>query len=355
MPKALPRQHAAAWATPWEETVSRFETGPHLLLVLTSPLCDPSRAARANRALRERIDWTSREVPQDNSRRFLTRAIGDANATLFSAANSDGEPGSLPLSVVALWTNGIEVAYAHVGNARIYQLRDGMIRPVTQDHTQAQAMVDQALLKPEEARNHPFSREILRSLGRRPMIDVPVQGPVPAKNGDYYVLCSAGITRRLADSDIGNAIVEGELLDACHAIVQMAVDAGGDPEDILAVQAIRFGDQGGGRKVEAYNPIDNITRSLMRAETGAATFMSDKGLVARAVATIAMLIYLFVFAVCDPDCGSSVRRMEESFSGDEESTGEPVDEAPAEADAAEGDDAKAKTNGANSDKDGGGE
>ncbi len=349
MPKSLPRQHAAAWATPWEETVSRFETGPHLLLVLTSPLCDASRAARANRALRERIEWTTREVPQDNSRRFLTRAIGDANATLFSAANSDGEPGSLPLSVVALWTNGIEVAYAHVGNARLYQLRDGVIRPVTQDHTQAQAMVDQALLKPEEARNHPFSREILRSLGRKPMIDVPVQGPVPAKNGDYYVLCSAGITRRLADSDIGNAIVEGELLDACHAIVQMAVDAGGDPEDILAVQAIRFGDQGGGRRVEAYNPIDNITRSLMRAETGAGTYLSDKGLVARAIATIAMLIYLFVFAVCDPDCGASVRAVEESISGDEEQAEAPADEA-AETGDAEGEDAKAK-----SDKGGGGE
>ncbi|MCL4233954.1 MAG: hypothetical protein KJ042_05510 [Deltaproteobacteria bacterium] len=349
MPKSLPRQHAAAWATPWEETVSRFETGPHLLLVLTSPLCDASRAARANRALRERVEWTTREVPQDNSRRFLTRAIGDANATLFSAANSDGEPGSLPLSVVALWTNGAEVAYAHVGNARLYMLRDGMIRPVTQDHTQAQAMVDQALLKPEEARNHPFSREILRSLGRKPMIDVPVQGPVPAKNGDYYILCSAGITRRLADSDIGNAIVEGELLDACHAIVQMAVDAGGDPEDILAVQAIRFGDQGGGRRVEAYNPIDNITRSLMKAETGASTYLSDKGLVARAIATLAMLIYLFVFAVCDPDCGSSIRAVEESISGDEESVEVPADEAAGSGEA-EGEDAKSS-----SDKGGGGE
>ncbi len=350
MPKALPRQHAAAWATPWEETVSRFETGPHLLLVLTSPLCDASRAARANRALRERIEWTTREVPQDNSRRFLTRAISDANATLFSAANSDGEPGSLPLSVVALWTNGVEVAYAHVGNARLYLLRDGMIRPVTQDHTQAQAMVDQALPKPEEARNHPFAKEILRALGRKPMIDVPVQGPVPAKNGDYYVLCSAGITRRLADSDIGNAIVEGELLDACHAIVQMAVDAGGDPEDILAVQAIRFGDQGGGRKVEAYNPIDNITRSLMKAETGASTYLSDKGLVVRAILTLAMLIYLFVFAVCDPDCGSSIRSVEQSISGGNETAQAPEDEAAAEDGEAQTDESKAKP-----EKSGGGE
>jgi serine/threonine protein phosphatase PrpC len=304
LPKPLVFQHAAAWASGQDDVVGHFETGRNLLLSVTSPLCRPSLLARAARLTRDRIDWTCREMPQDNPRRFLTKVFGDANSALFAAGNQEGEPGAMALSMAAFWTDGLDVAYGHVGNARLYLLRDGLIRAVTQDHTQAQQMVDQALLKPEEAKNHPFSREVLRGLGRKPMIDAPVLGPLPAKNGDYYILCSAGLVRRLSDADIGNTIVEGELLDACHRLISMAVSATGGEDDLVAIQAVRFGDPSGGRRVEAYNPIDNITRSLMKSEATEEPILRDKKILGRLIAAALLGAYLLVFLIADPDCSS---------------------------------------------------
>ncbi len=285
------------------QTLGAFENTEGLLLVLTAPVGETMAPEAAQHVL-ERVGQTFYEMPMDDPKRFLTKVVSDANAALFALGQSVDPPKAIEASIACLFFSAGHISYSHIGNARIYLLSDGVIRCVTQDHTQAQQMVDSALLKPEEARNHPFSLNLLRALGRRPIIEVPVHRSIPVKNGDHYILCSSSVAKRLDDENIGSLIVSGDINTACQSIHHEAELVEGIADDILSVQAIRFGDELPSPKVKAYNPLDNIAKSLMRKEgtmEGKNENLSRNLLIRAGIAAF-LFCYMLLFAICNPDC-----------------------------------------------------
>jgi serine/threonine protein phosphatase PrpC len=298
--KPLPFVQASAAAVDAVSSLIAIEAAEGLLLAVVTPVFGLEKSDRVFRIAAERLDRACHELPMDNPRRFLTRAISDLNAALFSAGNAADEKDIHQASIACLFHSGNQVTYAHIGNDRLYLLRDGLIKAVTLDHTQAQQMVDQALLKPSEARNHALAKVLLRALGRKPIIDVPVQGPFPAKKGDQYILCAKGLVRRIDDNVIGNLIASEELTDATNSICRRAEESPGEPDDVIAVQAIRFGDAAH-RKVVAYNPLDNIARTLMKQDrTTGKDEITPRGWWIRGTVGLLLILYLLIFAVCDP-------------------------------------------------------
>jgi len=287
------------------QTLGAFENAEGLLLVLTTPQHD--MAAEAAQCVLERVGQTFDEMPMDDPKRFLTKLVSDANSALFALGQTLNPPATIEASIACLFFSTGYVSYSHIGNARMYLLSDGIIKSATQDHTQAQQMVDSALLKPEEARKHPFSLNLLRAIGRRPIIEVPVHRSIPVKNGDHYILCSPGISRRLDDQSIGLLVVGGDIDAACQSIRHEAALAEGDSRDILSLQAIRFGDELPSSKVKAYNPLDNITRSLMRKNTTmeGKSESPSRDLLIRAGIAAFLFAYMLLFAICNPDCSGA--------------------------------------------------
>jgi protein phosphatase len=135
---------------------------------------------------------------------------------------------------------------AHVGDTRAYLLRDGALAQLTQDHSLVAAMVASGVLTREEARGHPDSSKVLRSLGGQrelgpEYIDTLAatrgEATLRLREGDRLLLCSDGVWGVLDDDTLRDLLLSS---DDCAAIVQEGIRralAGGAPDNATLVIA----------------------------------------------------------------------------------------------------------------------
>lgn len=164
------------------------------------------------------------------------QAINAANGQLISMASqfdSNRLPGS---TVAALLISGNEAAVAWIGDSRIYRLRDGHTEQLTRDHSHVQELVDQHLIKPEEAESHPMANVITRAVG----IEEPVNLDVlhfDVRSGDRFLLCSDGLSRLVAKDEIQNLLQTQELEESVQSLLHTALVRGApDNVTLISVQ-----------------------------------------------------------------------------------------------------------------------
>ena len=75
-----------------------------------------------------------------------------------------------------------KLTIAHVGDSRMYRLRDGKLEQVTQDHSLLQELVDRGFYTPEEAQRAAAKNYVTRALGVEPTVDVEIT-EVPVAEG----------------------------------------------------------------------------------------------------------------------------------------------------------------------------
>lgn len=167
----------------------------------------------------------------------LTRAIERANFEIHKLAGRDSMLRGMGTTVVALLLCAEGPSFvAHVGDSRLYRLRDGQFGPLTEDHSLVASLVRSGSIAPEEARDHPRRNQITRALGSRSSVEVEI-APVELREGDGYLLCSDGLYAMLPDDDLG--VLARRSLDA-HAVVAWMIDAAnqaGGKDNITAVVA----------------------------------------------------------------------------------------------------------------------
>ena len=136
-------------------------------------------------------------------------------------------------SAVLLGPQGASVA--HVGDSRVYVLRNGKLEQLTHDHSWVEEQVRAGTLTPTAARQHPWRNVVTRALsgGDDPEVDVTEVVPRP---GERYLLCSDGLFTVLPDARIADLLGDMKAsLDAiAGALIAAANDAGG-PDNITAL------------------------------------------------------------------------------------------------------------------------
>jgi protein phosphatase len=128
-----------------------------------------------------------------------------------------------------------DAAYiAHVGDSRIYMLRNGKLRRLTRDHSWIDEQLHQGVITPEEARKHPLRNVITRALGSREEVMVDIKED-PIEDADIFLLCSDGLTGMVEDHDIEKVLAEfqNDIGQACRKLVEKANHNGG--EDNISV------------------------------------------------------------------------------------------------------------------------
>ncbi len=160
--------------------------------------------------------------------RCLHDAIIDANAAIFEAAQAHTQYAGMGTTLVAALFFDDRVAVAHVGDSRLYRMRDGELQQLTRDHSLLQEQIDSGLLSAEEARFFLHKNLVTRALGVDPVVE-PEIAEFAVLPGDMYLLCSDGLNDMVSDEDIALALdafgVNLEL--AATHLVQMANDNGG--------------------------------------------------------------------------------------------------------------------------------
>ena len=179
----------------------------------------------------DRLDFAT---PQE-AEFALQSAMIAANQEISAAVEERPELTGMGTTVSALVRVDDVIATAHIGDSRIYLLRDGELSQITNDHTFVQRLVETGRITPEEAAVHPRRSVLMRVLGdidQSPEIDTSILGTVP---GDRWMLCSDGLTSYVPQERILAAMAnERTPADAANALVNEALEHGA-PDNVTAI------------------------------------------------------------------------------------------------------------------------
>jgi serine/threonine protein phosphatase PrpC len=157
----------------------------------------------------------------------LAEVVRDANRAVFSKASEDPGLRGMGTTLTAVLVQGDRLHWAHVGDSRMYRLRDGRLDRITRDHTVVEQLVEQGRLSPREAEIHPQRSILLRALGVEEDVEVD-EGDVDVRRGDRLLLCSDGLTGMVEEDQIQRILAEAKGPQAASdALVAAANDAGG--------------------------------------------------------------------------------------------------------------------------------
>jgi protein phosphatase len=138
-----------------------------------------------------------------------------------------------------LFRNG-ETWRAHVGDSRLYRLREGVLDQITLDHTWISQAIRAGEITPEDAKNHPWRHVLSQCLGRRDLYKgTDIQEIEETLPGDLFLLCSDGLTEEVAPDLISKSLGETENLEeVASLLVQNAKDGGGSDNITVVLVAV---------------------------------------------------------------------------------------------------------------------
>ncbi len=163
----------------------------------------------------------------------MRRAVQEANLALHGKSLAIPELAGMATTLTASALVGNMLTTAHVGDSRLYLVRDRQITALTKDHTWVAEQVQYGLLSREAARTHPRRHSVTRCLGSELIVGVDVL-TFEVRPGDILVQCSDGVHGPLDDDAIAKFVHDVPPNTACRRLVQEAVAAGG--EDNLSAQ-----------------------------------------------------------------------------------------------------------------------
>jgi PPM family protein phosphatase len=180
----------------------------------------------------------------DRSRRYeenrLITSIKLANLRIHETSKRESKYAGMGTTVVSTFFVEEGVYLAHVGDSRIYRIREGQIEQVTEDHSLLNDYIKMKKLTPEEIEAFPHKNVIVRALGMKESVKVDVFFDTPHP-GDTYLLCSDGLTGELTDPQMAEIFQANQknLEKACHALIEAANANGG--HDNVSVVLVRAG------------------------------------------------------------------------------------------------------------------
>jgi protein phosphatase len=168
----------------------------------------------------------------DQSVEGLHHAIESANTAVLREARDNPNRFGMGTTIVAVGLTRDKMGVVsptmfHVGDSRVYQLRDGALRQLTEDHSVAEEWVRMGRLTPEEALNHPRRHQLTRGVGVEDTIDIDVMS-INAQPGDRILLCSDGLSNELSPEGIVRLASAPVPLDqAVNGLIETAKQSGG--------------------------------------------------------------------------------------------------------------------------------
>lgn len=158
-----------------------------------------------------------------------------ANRRIASTIADSQDLRGMATTASAILAGGEGACVAHVGDSRVYALRDGALVQITHDHSWVEEQVRAGTLTPSAARLHPWRNVVTRALsgGEDPEVDVT---ELQLQKGERFLICSDGLFTVVPDAQIAAVLSDPNLSlqDACARLID-AANAGGGPDNITAV------------------------------------------------------------------------------------------------------------------------
>ena len=190
------------------------------------------------------------ERSEESLEQTMRSAVETANQRIYECASADPDLAGMGTTVVGLALGkGGEGWVAHVGDSRLYLLRNGRLDALTADHSLVAEMHRQGFLSAEEALVHPRRNELTRSVGVVPGVEAEISR-IAVRPGDRFLLCSDGLCGYVGDDEIREVLESEGPPGAARVLVDRANAKGGYDNVTAQVVAIAetapFGGEGTG-------------------------------------------------------------------------------------------------------------
>lgn len=177
-------------------------------------------------------NWESSE----DSPVLLDKALTQANLSILQDQSLHPERSEMGTTAVILMFRQEQTWIAHVGDSRIYRLRQSKLEQLTEDHTWVARAIKAGDLTKEEAKMHPWRHVLSQCLGRKDICQIDVQ-QINVEPGDRFLLCSDGLTEEVADELIEKLLVESKQELAPQVLVEAAKESGGSDNITVVIVA----------------------------------------------------------------------------------------------------------------------
>ncbi len=163
----------------------------------------------------------------------VQQSIEAANSELVAqsaAYDTQRVPGS---TVVALLINGEQGAVMWCGDSRIYRRRDRQIEQLTRDHSHVQDLVDQNIIRAEDAESHPMANVITRAVGIQDPLELESR-LITVRPTDQFLLCSDGLSRLVSNQEIETMMANKNSEEVTQSLLHTALVRGA-PDNVTLI------------------------------------------------------------------------------------------------------------------------
>jgi protein phosphatase len=210
----------------------------------------------------------------------LRARVREANARIMASAQADDARAGMGTTLTVAYVGEDDLTVAHVGDSRLYRLRDGTFERLTDDHSLVEELVRQGKLTPEEADEHPQRSIITRALGAEEGVEADSH-TWAGRDGDVYLICSDGLTSMISEAHVAQILAEApSLASAGRMLIDAANDAGG--RDNITVVLFRLEEIAAGAPV----PQETAEHRAVAREPEPAPATVAAGAAAPATATV---------------------------------------------------------------------
>ena len=204
----------------------------------------PGGKTASSIAVKEIIDTICDAGKEENVNNIVIKAIRKANMAIIEAGNENKKLQGMGSTATLLLINSRSAVIAHVGDSRVYQLRNGKKLFRTFDHSMVFEMVKQGVITEEQARLSSQSNVITKALGFKPDLEVEIH-EVPYEKGDRFALCTDGIHGEIKEKDLIRMLSNkkrniGAIIDDVATLVDNTGRSNGGEHDNMTLAMVEM-------------------------------------------------------------------------------------------------------------------
>ncbi|MDR2015487.1 MAG: Stp1/IreP family PP2C-type Ser/Thr phosphatase [Azoarcus sp.] len=175
----------------------------------------------------DRLLVTAEKNKTPDHAKALVDSVIDANAAIRGAGKQTAAVHSMGATFVGALLSPGRMTYVHIGDSRLYLLRESVLMQLSHDHTLVQEFVDAGHLTTETAQNHPYRGLLTRGLGVHDEVE-PDTGICALHPGDRLLLCTDGLTDMVDEHEITRLLeMPARAGEVAKSLIEAANSAGG--------------------------------------------------------------------------------------------------------------------------------
>lgn len=216
------------------ESAERFQRRGHLFVVADG-MGAHAAGELASKIASEQIAMRYVGSQKTNIGEAITQAVHQANTAIFERGQSNPEFHNMGTTASSLVLCGGQAYVAHVGDSRVYRLRNGILEQITFDHSLVWEMEASGQVDSNSPLGKAIPKNVItRSLGPGEHVLVDLEGPFDVQMGDRFLLCSDGLSGQIEDHEL-SVLMDCLTIDKIAPVLIDLANLRGGPDNITVI------------------------------------------------------------------------------------------------------------------------